>query len=157
MNQIPPEREQAYLENAAEAVREATEPVVEDLARLLVADAHLTTQADAQGSQLADEAEQFLAENDLSGNFVKSLEAGLSDTVGDQAERYANYNADAYSSIDPKKRAAFKYLSAKATTPSEQERLRMHYAQDPNSLTIPEQDAKLLESNQEPEEPTEEQ
>ncbi len=74
---IPLERRVAYLQNAQEAIEEAVKPVadpaVEALGELVVKEAESLTETDVQGSQIANEAEDFLSSQE---------------SVGDQASKF---------------------------------------------------------------------
>lgn len=107
---IPPEREIAYLQNAAEAANQAAEPVVDELGKLAVVDATEATDLFAQeAAKIGTDADRFVQENDLSKQFSEAVEEARTDGVGDQAERYANFMADAYAAVDGDSRKALKY------------------------------------------------
>lgn len=138
---IPPEREIAYLQNAAEAANQAAEPVVDELGKLAVVDATEATDLFAQeAAKIGTDADRFVQENDLSKQFSEAVEEARTDGVGDQAERYANFMADAYAAVDGDSRKALKYHLDKAMTPYDVERLRIQYAANPDSIQLSDYD-----------------
>jgi hypothetical protein len=90
-NTIPPERREAYLDNARQAFHEATDPTlapaIADMGHLIVEDAtrFTRTHADAiagihkdadtlaAAPRVVDEAERYVQENDMTGHFRQEL------------------------------------------------------------------------------------
>lgn len=100
---VPTERQAAYLRNAQEAIEAATQPVVkpavEALGKLVVQEAESITEADAQGSKIANEAEEFLASQesvgDQAGKFLENQDRQIKQRVdeitGEKPDRQKAY------------------------------------------------------------------
>lgn len=90
---IPPERQTQYLQNAQEAMNEAANPVLRDLGSAAVHGAEQLLADDAQGPSIAEEAEHFVKDNDLSRVFVEEMEKPRESGIAGQAQAYIDVRA----------------------------------------------------------------
>lgn len=90
---IPPERQTQYLQNAQEAMNEAANPVIHELGGMAVRGAEQLLADDAQGAGIAEEAEQFVKNNDLSKTFIEEMEKPRESGITGQAQAYIDVRA----------------------------------------------------------------
>jgi hypothetical protein len=105
MTQLPdpisPEREQLYLNRAEQVINEATDPVIEELGKKMVAAAENMNQVDAAAPLVSKGAEAYIRDHDLHDLFMKTVE---------HPTRVAVQDAEAILAVDE----ATKAYSAKA-------------------------------------------
>jgi hypothetical protein len=115
---IPPEREQAYMDNARQAVDEAAEPILRQLGQHTVTSAEMITRA-----------------NNLHGHFTQEMDSAAMD-IGTEAEDFLKDREDFINTlkrVSPTSTlpAALRYELSKAQTQKEADTVIDSYAADP--------------------------